>query len=220
MSWESTAIYYRLMNELVRTKLGGNHSAKIIIWSFDFDEIVSLQNAGDWQAATLKMVEAANNLKNAGAEALVICTNTMHKMADEVEKASDLPVWHIADATAMAIKKQHLQKIGLLATKFTMEQDFYKNRLKNHNIETIIPNAADREIIHRVIYDELCQGVINPASKIAYINIINQLINSGAEGIVLGCTEIGMLIQSADLNIPIFDTTSLHAEYAVNLALG
>ncbi len=220
MSWESTSIYYRLINEMVKQRLGGLHSAKIILWSFDFDEIATLQSSGDWNGATKKMIEAGVNLKNAGADTLVICTNTMHKMAADIEKESGLTVLHIADATAIAIKNTKIKTIGLLATRFTMEQEFYKGRLsEHHQIETLIPVENERVTIHKIIYDELCNGIIKESSKKLYLDIIYNLIKQGAQGIILGCTEIGMLIQQEDISIPIFDTTTLHAEAAVNYAL-
>lgn len=220
MSWESTAIYYRLINEQVRQRLGGLHSAQLLLWSFDFDEIAALQSAGDWHAATDRMIDAALRLKKAGADALIICTNTMHKMAEAVEQEAGLPLLHIADATAATIKKAKLEKIGLLATQFTMEQDFYKGRLlKKHGIETIVPDETGRNIVHQVIYQELCRGIVDEQSKRQYLAIIQSLMDGGAQGIVLGCTEIGMLIQSNDVPMPIFDTTLLHAQAAADFAL-
>lgn len=220
ISWQSTAVYYRLMNEMVKERLGGLHSAKVIAWSFDFDEIAKLQAANNWEEATEKMVEAGIALKSAGAKALVICANTMHKMANEVYKKTNLPVIHIVDATAIPIKKAGLKKVGLLATRFTMEQEFYTGRLKDlHKIETIIPGEAEREEIHNIIYNELCQGIISPASKKRYMEIINKLIANGAEGIILGCTEIPLLISQSDIHTPVFDTTYHHAAAAVDFLL-
>ncbi len=220
MSWESTALYYRHINELVRQRRGGLHSAKLVLWSFDFDEIAALQAAGDWDGAGVRMAEAALSLKKAGADVLVICTNTMHKMADTVEKEAGLPLLHIADATAMAIRAAQINTVGLLATRFTMEQEFYKGRLREHHqIETLIPDESGREAVHRIIYEELCKGVIKDDSKRQYLLIIESLIKQGAQAIVLGCTEIGMLIQQEDVSVPIFDTTSLHAQAAVDFAL-
>jgi aspartate racemase len=217
MSWESTAIYYRLINGGIKHRLGGLHSAKLLLWSFDFDEIAVLQAAGNWDAATGRMIEAGKALKAGGAESLVICTNTMHKMADAVERAVQLPVLHIADATANAIKNAQLRKVGLLATRFTMEQGFYRGRLQTkHGIEALTPDEHGRAQIHQIIYDELCKGVITVASKKAYLDIIAKLITDGAEGIILGCTEIGLLIQQADIPVPAFDTTQLHAQAAVD----
>jgi aspartate racemase len=220
MSWESTAIYYRLMNEMVRERLGGLHSAPLLVWSFDFAEIAALQADADWQAAEEKLIDAAQALKAAGAQALVICTNTMHKMADEVETATGLPVLHIADATATAIKRAKLDKVGLLATRFTMEQEFYKGRLTNrHGIEAMIPGEQERVDIHRIIYNELCKGIVSADSRKHYLDIIGGLKESGAQGIILGCTEIGLLIEQKHTPLPVFDTTSLHAQAAVDWAL-
>lgn len=221
MSWESTAVYYRLMNEMVRDALGGLHSAKLLLWSFDFDEIAALQAAGAWDAAADAMIRAGQALKAGGADALVICTNTMHKMADDVERAVQLPVLHIADATAGAIAQAGLQTVGLLATAFTMEQDFYTGRLKTkHGIDTIIPDAQERADVHGIIYHELCKGIITDASKKRYLDIIAALAARGAQGIILGCTEIGLLITQKDVVIPVFDTTALHAQQAVKFAVG
>lgn len=220
MSWESTAIYYRQINELVKQRLGGLHSAQLLLWSFDFDEIVALQSSGNWDLAAERMVDAGNRLGKAGADALVICTNTMHKMAAIVEKETGLPLLHIADATAKSIKGEGLGKVGLLATRFTMEQDFYKGRLfEKHQIEAIVPDDAGRSVIHQIIYDELCKGVVKDSSKQQYLQVIEQLIRQGAQGIILGCTEIGMLITQKDVAVPVFDTTALHAQAAVDFAL-
>ena len=220
MSWESTAIYYRQINELVKERLGGLHSAQLLLWSFDFDEIAALQSSGNWEQAAERMVDAGNRLKKAGADALVICTNTMHKMAAVVEKETGLPLLHIADSTAKSIKTKGLAKVGLLATRFTMEQDFYKGRLlEKHQIEAIVPDDAGRRVVHQIIYDELCKGVVKDDSKKQYLTIIDQLIQQGAQGIILGCTEIGMLITQKDVAVPVFDTTSLHAEATVDFAL-
>jgi aspartate racemase len=214
MSWESTATYYRLINEMVREKLGGLHSAKLLLWSFDFDEIARLQEAGDWQGAAEKMAAAAKALKAGGAEALLICTNTMHKLAAEAEQAAQLPVLHIADATAQAIRAAGLQKVGLMATRFTMEQDFYTDRLIGRGIEPVIPDTGERTDIHRIIYEELCQGLTRPESKARYLAIMQSLAERGAQGIILGCTEIGLLVGQADTALPVFDTTRLHAAAA------
>lgn len=220
MSWESTAIYYRQMNELVKQRMGGLHSAQLLLWSFDFDEIATLQSSGNWDQAAERMVDAGNRLKKAGADALVICTNTMHKMASVVEEQIALPLLHIADATAKSIQSKGLSKVGLLATRFTMEQDFYKGRLlERHQIEAIVPDDAERSVVHQIIYDELCKGIINDSSKQQYLGFIDGLIKQGAEGIILGCTEIGMLITQEDVAVPVFDTTALHAQAAVDFAL-
>ncbi|MBX7146818.1 MAG: aspartate/glutamate racemase family protein [Alphaproteobacteria bacterium] len=219
MSPESTTIYYRLINELVKKRLGSLHSAKLLLWSFDFNEIAELQSAGNWDHATNLMIDAGLRLKKAGADALVICTNTMHKMVDAIEQETDLPLIHIADATAVVIKPRQVKEVGLLATRFTMEQDFYKNCLLKNGIKTITPNDMERTIIHDIIYNELCHGIVNEKSKTQYIEIINELIGQGAEGIILGCTEIGMLIKQEDVSVPVFDTTLLHAQAAVDFAL-
>lgn len=220
MSWESTAIYYRLINELVKQRLGGLHSAQLLLWSFDFDEIAALQSSGNWKQATERMVDAGIRLKKAGADGLVICTNTMHKMAAAVGEGTSLPLLHIADATATAIKNAKIKTVGLLATRFTMEQDFYKGHLEElHHIDAIVPDDKGRTIVHQIIYDELCKGVTKDDSKQQYLTIINELIKQGAQGVILGCTEIGMLIKQEDVTVPIFDTTALHAQAAVDFAL-
>jgi aspartate racemase len=220
MSWESTAIYYRHLNELARERLGGLHSAKLLLWSFDFAEIAALQRAGDWDGATVLMIDAASQLENAGADGLLVCSNTMHRMAEKVEAAVSIPLIHIADATAAAVKRTHCRRPALLATRFTMEQDFYKERLrKRHGIEPLVPGQTDREIVHRIIYEELCRGEVRPESKRTYLDLIARLRNSGADGVILGCTEITMLIGQDDLDVPVFDTTRIHAESAIEFAL-
>jgi aspartate racemase len=220
LSWESTAIYYRLINEGVKQRLGGLHSAQLLLWSFDFEEIAALQAMGDWEQAAGRMVDAGHRLKRAGADAVVICANTMHKMAGEVEEQVGLDVLHIADATAAAIRARRAERVGLLATRFTMEQDFYKGRLRDrHGIATLVPDAATRGDVHRIIYEELCRGIFTPAAKQRCLAAIEGLAGEGAEGIVLGCTEIGMLIGQQDVSLPVFDTTALHAQAAVDFAL-
>ncbi|MBI9054910.1 MAG: aspartate/glutamate racemase family protein [Bacteroidales bacterium] len=220
MSWESSLEYYRILNEKVKSELGGLHSAKTILFSVDFEQIKILQHEGNWNELTEIMIDAAQSLEKAGADMIVICTNTMHKMANEVQNSINLPLLHIADATAHSIKDKKLRKVGLLGTKFTMEQEFYKNRLiDKHHIDVVIPNDNDRDIIHKIIYNELCLGNIKDASKKEYIRIINNLIEQGAEGVILGCTEIPLLIKQEDVTIPIFDTTTIHAEMAVLEAL-
>jgi aspartate racemase len=221
MSWESTAIYYRLLNELARERLGGLHSAKLLLWSFDFAEVADHQHRGDWNGASARMIEAAQRLRASGAEALVICTNTMHLMADAVGSASGLPVLHIADATASAIKAANCRRPLLLATKFTMEQDFYKDRLRaRHGIEALVPSQDARETVHRIIYEELCQSVVRPESKAAYLDVIAQMQRDAeVDSVILGCTEITMLIGQADTDLPVFDTTRPHAESAMEFAL-
>ena len=220
MSWESSLEYYRIVNETVKEKLGGLHSCKCLMYSVDFGVIEALQHQNKWDELTKLMIEAAQNLKHGGADFIVICTNTMHKMAPEIEHATGLNVLHIADVTGAAISKNQIQKVGLLGTRFTMEGDFYKKRLKdNYDIEVIIPEDADRQIIHDIIYNELCLGVIKDDSRQKYIDIINKLCANGAEGIILGCTEIPLLIKQSDVLIPVYDTTKIHAESAVEFAL-
>ncbi|WP_141430525.1 aspartate/glutamate racemase family protein [Bacillus sp. 03113] len=219
LSWESTADYYKYLNTFVKEKLGGLHSAKCLLHSFDFEEIVTLQKNAEWDKATNCMTDAAQKLENGGADVILICTNTMHKMAEEVEASVQIPLIHIADATAKKIKQQGLKTVGLLGTKFTMEQNFYKERLNAHGIEVVIPNEDDRQTIHNVIFDELCKGMIKESSKAAYLQIMSKLQEKGAEGIILGCTEIPLLIKQADSDIPLFDTTCIHAEAAVEFAL-
>jgi aspartate racemase len=221
MSWESSQEYYRIINEETRLKLGGFHSAKCILYSVDFAEVESLQHADRWGELTDLMIHAARSLENAGADFILICTNTMHKMAEEVQNAISIPLHHLVDATGEQIKKDALHKVGLLGTKFTMEQDFYKSRLcKRFGIEVFIPDDEEREFIHRVIYNELCLGEVNQTSKQQFINIINRLVGRGAEGIVLGCTEIPLLVKQRDLQVRVYDTTEIHAKSAVDLALG
>ena len=220
MSWESSIEYYRIVNETVKEKLGGLHSAKSLMYSVDFAEIETLQSEGRWDEATQAMIAAARHVEAGGADFLVICTNTMHKMADDVEKAIGIPLLHIADATAETIKARGLQVVGLLGTKFTMEEDFYRGRLvEGHGLEVLIPDAEDREIVHRVIYDELVLGEIKSESRDQYRRIIEKLIAAGAQGIILGCTEIGLLVKEEDSSVPLFDTTYIHAVSAVEYAL-
>jgi amino-acid racemase len=216
MSWESSLEYYRIINEKVKEELGGLHSAKSIMYSVDFEKIKNLQHEGKWDELTEIMIDAAKTLEKAGADLVVICTNTMHKMANEVENSINLPLIHIADATAELIKNQKLNKIGLLGTKFTMEQEFYKGRLQEkHHIDVVIPNEEDREIVHKIIYNELCLGNIKDSSKNEYVRIINDLVTQGAQGVILGCTEIPLLVKQNDVSVPVFDTTTIHAEFAV-----
>ncbi|MRH99077.1 amino acid racemase [Kriegella sp. EG-1] len=220
MSWESTQMYYKIINRKVRQISGGFHSAKCTIESVDFSEIHALQAINDWEALEVKMVEAATNLKNAKADVLLICANTMHLCSDAITKSIDLPLIHIARATGEKIKAEGLSKVLLLGTKFTMERDFFSNILaKEFNIEVLIPNETDREIIHNVIYDELVQGKINAGSRGQYIRIIYEAIKKGAEGVILGCTEIPLLIEPEHVSIPTFNTTKIHAEKAVEFAL-
>ena len=220
MSWESTLPYYRLINETVRERLGGLHSAKLLLYSVDFAEVERLQHAGDWDAAGVLLGQAARSLRDGGAQLLVICTNTMHKVADAVEAASGLPLLHIADPTGAAIRAAGLGRIGLLGTRFTMEQDFYRQRLiERHGLDVIVPDPAGRELVHRVIYEELCLGRIRDESRQAYRDVIAGLVARGAQGVILGCTEIGLLIGAGDVEIPLFDTTALHARAAALAAI-
>ena len=221
MSWESSAQYYRLINEGVRDRLGGLHSARCLMWSVDFAEIAELQHEDRWVEATSVVIEGAERLRAGGADFLLICTNTMHRMADEVQAAVDLPLLHIADPTAERIRSSGFNRIGLLGTAFTMEQDFYKGRLASrHGLEVLVPDAADRADVHRVIYDELVKGRVAETSREAYRQIIDRLVRQGAQAIIMGCTEIMLLVKPEDSAVPLFDTTALHAEAAVDWALG
>jgi len=219
MSWESTVLYYQIINQTVKQKLGGLHSAKIVVYSVDFDEIQHAQHAGDWATTTRILWQAANSLRLAGADFFLIGTNTMHKVADEVQAAAGIPLLHMVDALAAEIKRREIGKIGLLGTRFTMEHDFYRARLSANGIDSVIPSLADRNAVHRVIYEELCLGQVKDQSRFAYREIMQRMIDDGAEGIVLGCTEIAMLVGQADCPVPIFDTTEIHARAAVEYAL-
>lgn len=221
MSWESTAIYYRLLNEIVRERLGGLHSAKLLLHSFDFAEIAERQHHGDWDGAGVLLADAARKLEAGGAEGLLICTNTMHKLADQVQAAVFIPLIHIADATAVTVKGAGVRRPALLATRFTMEQDFYKGRLvEKYGLQPVVPDQAGRDMVHRVIYDELCQGIVSAPSKAAYVNEVARLRrDEKIDGVIMGCTEITMLIGARDFDIPVFDTTRIHAEAAVNFSL-
>ena len=220
MSWESSIEYYRIVNEAVKEQLGGLHSAKSLMVSVDFAEIEALQRENRWEEATQAMIAAARSVEAGGADVLIICTNTMHKMAEEVQQSIGIPLLHIADATAEIVQSRGMHRVGLLGTRFTMEQDFYRGRLvEKYSLDVLIPESADREIIHRVIYDELVLGKIEPASKAEYLRIIAALAQAGAEGIILGCTEIGLLVSQADSSLPLFDTTRIHALAAVEYAL-
>ena len=220
MSWESTVGYYRGINEGIKKSLGGLHSAKIAMYSVDFDPIEKLQHEGDWEGTAKILVEAAKNVQSAGADFLLICTNTMHKVAPQIEEGIDIPLIHIADATAEFLLKKGIKTVGLLGTAFTMEQDFYKGRLiKNYGLRVLIPNETDRQIVHNVIYKELCLGEIHPDSKIEYLRIIEALAAQGAEAVILGCTEIGMLVNQADTEVMLVDTTYVHAQKAVESAI-
>jgi len=220
MSWESSLEYYRIINETVKQKLGGLHSAECIMYSVDFDEIEKLQHKGKWEDLTKIMIDCAQRLEKAGANVIIICTNTMHKMAEDVESSITIPLLHIADATAEKIKEKGFKKVGLLGTKFTMEEDFYKGRLiENHDIDVIVPNSEEMQIVHDIIFNELCLGEIKETSKEQYKKIIIKLAEKGAEGVILGCTEIPMLIKQEDVEVPLFDTTKIHAEFAVDYAI-
>lgn len=220
MSWESTQTYYRLINQKVRDELGGLHSAKIVLYSVDFAEIEALQHKGDWQATAEILGSVGRSVESAGADVLVLCTNTMHKVASEIEQAVSIPLLHIADATANVLEQDGITCVGLLGTRFTMEQTFYIGRLEQRGIQVVVPDESQRERIHSVIYDELCRGVVNPDSKTDYLDVIASLTERGAQGVILGCTEIGLLVQAADTEVRLYDTTEIHAEQAVQLALG
>jgi aspartate racemase len=220
MSWESSLEYYRIINEAVKNKLGGFHSAKCLMYSVDFAEIEALQHRGEWPETARILSRAAQSLETAGADFLVLCTNTMHKVAPEIEAAVRIPLLHIADPTAERIKSRGFKKVGLLGTRFTMEDDFYRGRLvKKHGLEVIVPEQADREIVHRVIYEELVDGLLEQESRERFAAVIKLLAQAGAEAVILGCTEIGLLVKEKDSVLPIFDTTRIHAEAAVELAL-
>ena len=220
ISWESTATYYRAINELTRERLGGLHSAPCLLWSFDFHEIETRQQSGEWAKLTRLMIAAAKRLAGGGADFLLICANTMHRMADEVEVAVDVPLLHIADATGGVVRATGLHTVGLLGTRYTMEQDFYCGRLEErHGLRVITPVESDRQIVHDVIYQELCTGHVTDASREQYRAIIQRLVDAGAEGVILGCTEIGILIGPDDSPVPLFDTTHIHAAAAVEFAL-
>ena len=221
MSWESTIPYYRIINETVRERLGGLHSAQLILYSVDFHTIERLQQADAWEEAGQVLAHVGRSLQTAGAEGLLLCTNTMHQVAPAIESAVDIPLLHIADPTAAAVKQAGFHTVGLLGTRFTMEQDFYRARLvTRHGLHVIVPDAADREIVHRVIYDELCQGDLRDDSRAQYQDIMQRLVEKGAESIILGCTEIDLLVRPDDAPVPVFDTTGLHARAAAAWALG
>jgi len=220
MSWESTASYYRLINEGLKRELGGLHSARICMVSVDFEEIEKLQHRGDWAATATLLSKAALSVEAGGAEALLICTNTMHKVAPEIESALSIPLLHIADATAKKLVADGIRRVGLLGTRFTMEQAFYKDRLTEHfGIEVVVPDTVEREMIHRVIYSELCLGRIEEQSRSAYLEVIDRLQAQGVEAIILGCTEIALLVQQVDTSVPLYDTTAIHADSAVEWAV-
>ncbi len=220
MSWESTAEYYRLANELVAERLGGLHSADLLLRSVDFAVVEQLQAAGDWERAGALLAQASAELETAGADLLVLCTNTMHKVADVIEGAVGIPLVHLVDVTAAAVEDAGLTTVGLLGTAFTMEQDFYRDRLRSHGIDVLVPEATDRAVVHRVIYDELCRGVVTERAAEQYRDIIGRLVDVGAQGVVLGCTEIELLVSADDSPVPVFPTTRIHVEAAVEAALG
>lgn len=219
MSWESTASYYEIINEVINQKLGGLHSARTIIYSVDFAEIELCQSEGRWEDAGKLLADAAKYLERAGADFVVLCTNTMHKVAPQIEGSINIPLLHIADVTALELKKREISKVGLLGTKYTMQQEFYKNILAKEGIETVIPREGDIDTVNNIIFNELCHGNISSAAKEKFLHVISWLQESGAKGIVLGCTEIGLLIKQSDVKIPIFDTTILHATAAAEMAL-
>ncbi len=219
MSWESTAEYYRLANRLVAERLGGLHSADLVLRSVDFAVVEQLQAAGDWESAGGLLAEASAELETAGADLLVLCTNTMHKVADVIEAAVSIPLVHLVDVTAAAVNDAGLTTVGLLGTAFTMEQDFYRGRLRSHGLDVLVPEATDRAVVHRVIYDELCRGVVTERAAEQYRDIISRLVDRGAEGVVLGCTEIELLVSADDSPVPVFPTTRIHVEAAVEAAL-
>ncbi|NTU27144.1 aspartate/glutamate racemase family protein [Bacillus tequilensis] len=219
MSWESSAEYYRMINEEIKKKLGGLHSAKCVLYSVDFKEIEHYQSEGAWDKAGAALGKAARSLEKAGADFIVICTNTMHKVIGYIQQMITIPILHIADATADQITRQGIRSVGLLGTKYTMEQDFYKSRIESHNINVIVPADEEREVINHIIYQELCLGEIKQSSKNMYKKIINHLVDRGVEGIILGCTEIGLLVKAEDSEVPLFDTAFIHAQTAVNTSL-
>lgn len=220
MSWTSTEHYYRALNQGVASRLGGLHSARLLIHSVDFAPIAAAQHDGDWQATARILGKAAAGLAGAGAEALLLATNTMHKVAEEIEAASGIPLLHIADATAQAVLAAGHDRVGLLATAFTMEEDFYVGRLRAHGLDVVVPDEADRAMVHRVIYDELCHDIVTPQSREAYAVVVDRLSAAGAEAVILGCTEIGLLIGPSDVSLPVFDTTEIHAAAGVDFLLG
>nr|WP_259545581.1 aspartate/glutamate racemase family protein [Heyndrickxia oleronia] len=220
MSWESSVEYYRIINEEVKKRLGRLHSAKCLLFSVDFEEIERFQSEGKWEEAGNLLGDVALSLEKGGADFIVICTNTMHKVVENIEKKINIPILHIADATAKQIKKLNVKTIGLLGTKYTMEQDFYKTRIESNGIKVLIPNDSERELVNKVIYNELCLGSIQQSSRDYYKKVIKNLVNNGAEGIILGCTEIGLLIKQEDSEVPLFDTAEIHAIESVKTALG
>lgn len=220
MSWESSALYYRLVNEAVRDRLGGFHSARVLLASVDFAEVEGMQARGDWGSAGSLLAHQARMLQAGGADCVVLCTNTMHRVADAIETAVDIPLLHLADVTAEAVRDAGVDRVALLGTRFTMEQPFYADRLRAHGLEVLVPTAADRRLVHDVIYDELVLGVVRDESRAAYVDVVGRLVAQGARGVILGCTEIELLLGPADVDVPVFATTRLHALAAVDFALG
>ena len=217
MSWESTITYYQVINTVIKERLGGLHSSKCILYSVDFQEIEECQSSGNWEKSAKILADAAIKLQEAGADFIVICTNTMHKVSDKIQESIHIPLLHIADVTATVLREKEIKKVSLLGTKYTMEQDFYKNVIINNGIEVLIPNEEDRIIVNDTIFNELCLGIISESSKKAFLSIIDKLGKQGAEAVILGCTEIGLLIKQNDTSIPLFDTTVIHAiEAALN----
>ena len=220
MSWESTIPYYRQINETIRERMGGLHSARVVLYSVDFHEIEQLQRAGDWDSAGAILAEAARSLEAAGAAFLVLCTNTMHKVASHIEAAVNIPLLHIADPTAVEIKRAGYSTVGLLGTRFTMEQAFYRDRLcEHHGLRVVVPETEDREVVHRIIYEELCRGIVKPESRSEYRRVMKSLATQGVQAIILGCTEISLLVDQHDSEVPLFDTTAIHARSAAEEAL-
>lgn len=220
MSWESTVTYYQVINETVKTQLGGFHSAKCLLYSVDFHEIEECLTAGDWERGAGILTDAALRLEKGGADFIIICTNTLHKVADIIQERISIPILHIAEVTASELKEQKIDKVALLGTKYTMEQDFYKDRLRNNGISVIIPGEKDRERINTIIFQELCLGIVSDQSRKEYLEIIGSLMDQGARGVILGCTEIGLLINQSDTKAPLFDTTVIHGERAALYAIG
>lgn len=220
MSWESTIPYYRQINETIRERMGGLHSARVVLYSVDFHEIEQLQRAGDWDSAGAILAEAARSLEAAGAAFLVLCTNTMHKVASHIEAAVNIPLLHIADPTAVEIKRAGYSTVGLLGTRFTMEQAFYRDRLsEHHGLRVVVPETEDRAVVHRIIYEELCRGIVKPESRSEYRRVMKNLATQGVQAIILGCTEISLLVDQHDSEVPLFDTTAIHARSAAEEAL-
>ena len=219
MSWESTAEYYRLLNEGVRERLGGLHSAECLVYSVDFARIEALQVNGEWEEAGAQLAAAARTLEGAGAELLLLCTNTMHIVAEQVQEAVAIPLLHLADVTAAAVTRSRRQTVGLLGTAFTMDQAYYRERLESHGLKVLVPEPDDRQLIHRVIYNELCVGVVSDSSRRAYLEVIDRLVEGGAQGVILGCTEIELLVAQSNTDVALFPTTTLHVEAALDIAL-